>query len=215
VPVVAMHCPPWQLVPPVQGMLQPPQWVLLLLVSTQALPHNIRPATAQPQTPLLQASAPAGQALQPPQCAIVPSPVAGTHAPPAHIVCPDGHIAMQVLLLQLGVALGHIVQLGPQCVASDQSHCPLQLNRPVTHWHIPFEHVLLAPQAVPQAPQFWLSVATVLHCPLQSIWPALQLLVGGVLVGVAQLAASIRQPKAMVRRAEDQRGRVVIDLPRR
>jgi len=87
--------------------------------------------------------------------------------------------------------------------------------RPAAHWHIPFEQVRIAPQAVPHAPQFRGSVATVLHCPLQSIWPAMQLLVGGVLVGVAQLEASSRQPKARVKRAEDQRGRVFIDLPRR
>jgi len=87
--------------------------------------------------------------------------------------------------------------------------------RPAAHWHIPFEQVRIAPQAVPHAPQFALSDASVLHCPLQSVWPAAQLLVGGVLVGVAQLEASSRQPKARVRRAEDQRGRVFIDLPRR
>jgi len=62
-----MHVPFTQ-EPLVQGWLQPPQWVLLVFVSTQLEPHSIWLAPPeQPQTPLLQALAPVGQALQPPQ----------------------------------------------------------------------------------------------------------------------------------------------------
>jgi hypothetical protein len=67
---------------------------------------------------------------------------------------------------------------------------------------------------LPQAPQFWLSVATVLHWPLQSVWPVAQLF-GGVLVGFAQLAISREPTKTEARRSKGERGRVFIDLPRR
>jgi hypothetical protein len=219
VPAVARHWLAMQVIPLAQGRLQPPQFVLLLVVSTQALPHSIWPATEQPQTPLLQALAPAGQALQPPQCAIVLSPPFVTHAVP-HSIWPEGHIPVQALLLQT-CPLGQTVQLGPQWVASDGTHCPPQLRRPVAHWHVPLAQARPAPQALPHEPQFWGSVATVLHWPVQSIWPAAQLAplppvpgVEGVL-GVAQLAASVRHPKAMVSRREGERGRVFIALPRR
>jgi hypothetical protein len=209
-----MHCPPTQFMPPAQGRLQPPQWALLVLVSAHIVPHNIWLAPAQPQVPLTQAVAPAGQALQPPQCAIVPSPLDGMHAPPEHMIWPDGHIAEQALALHTW-PLWHTVQLGPQWVASEATHCPLQFIRPDEHWQVPFWHIRPVPHALPQLPQFALSVATVLHWPLQSIWPAAQLLLAGGLLGVAQLEASSRQPKAAVRRAAERGARVFIDLPRR
>jgi hypothetical protein len=52
---------------PLQAWLHPPQWVLLLFVSTHALPQSIWPVPEHPHDPLLQALAPAGQALHPPQ----------------------------------------------------------------------------------------------------------------------------------------------------
>src|SRR5262245_5118994 len=226
VPAVVMQMPPMQL-PFVHGWLQPPQCVLLVFVSTHAEPQSIWPAAAQPQLPLTQAVAPDGQALQPPEWAVVPSPVDGTQAPPVHMIWPPGHIAMQVVPLQTCPPEHTIVQL-PQCCASEGTHDPEQSISPATHWHIPLLQVRLAPQGFPQAPQFWLSVATVLHWPLQFIWPAKQVTeepppppvplvppapMGSPPVGFAQLAASSRQPKATVRRAE--RDRVFIDLPRR
>jgi hypothetical protein len=51
---------------PLQGRLQPPQFAVLVIVSTHAFEQSICPAIEQPQTPALQ-TAPAGQALQPPQ----------------------------------------------------------------------------------------------------------------------------------------------------
>jgi len=95
VPLGKAHVPFMQDFPLVHGALQAPQWVLLVLVSTQALPHNIWSATAQPQTPLLQVDAPDGQALQPPQWRIVPSPPCGTQAFPVHVTWPAGHSHMQ------------------------------------------------------------------------------------------------------------------------
>jgi hypothetical protein len=129
-----MHCPFEHV--PAQAWLQPPQWARLLLVSTQALPHNICPAPEQPHTPLLQAFAPVGQALQPPQCAMVPSPLDGMHAPPEHMICPDGQLAMHWLLEQTWL-VGQALQ-PPQCWASDATHEPLQRNRPAAQVHCPF-----------------------------------------------------------------------------
>jgi hypothetical protein len=63
-PVVVVQTPLVQV--PLQGRLQPPQFALLVIVSTQAFEQSIWPAIEQPQTPALQV-APAGQALQPPQ----------------------------------------------------------------------------------------------------------------------------------------------------
>jgi len=202
------------------GALQPPQWVLLVFVSTQELPHSIWPAPEQPQTPLLQALAPVGQALQPPQWAMVPSPVDGMHAPPEHMVCPDGQLDMHWLLLQTWPD-GQALQ-PPQCCASDATQALLHRNRPVAQVHCPFWQLRPLPHALPHEPQFALSVASDLHCPLQLVWPAEQLApdppvpVGPLSVGFAQLAASSRQPSTKaLRRAEGERGRVFIDLPRR
>jgi len=47
---------------PLQARLQPPQWAVLVIVSTQAFAHSICPAVEQPQTPPLQTE-PAGHAL--------------------------------------------------------------------------------------------------------------------------------------------------------
>ena len=91
----------------------------------------------------------------------------------------------------------------------------------------------LPPHAFVHAPQFALSVASVLHWPLQAVCPAPHVtpeppapgpeppVPGSPPVdGFAQLTASSRQPRRTwrpteVRRAEGERGRVFIDLPRR
>ena len=139
----------------------------------------------------------------------MPSPDEGTHAVP-HMICPLGHIEAHVVPLQTWPPEQTLVQL-PQWFASLATHWPLQLSRPLPQPHVPFWQTWPLPHALPQLPQFWLSVATVLHWPLQSIWPAPQ--VSPPLLGLAQLAASRRQAKEAVRRAE--RDRVFIDLPRR
>ena len=136
----------------------------------------------------------------------------GTQAPSEHFSCPVGHMAEHAPLLHACPAWHAVVQL-PQWAASLATHALLQLSRPAPQLHVPFWQSWPAAHALPHAPQFCGSVVMVLQAPLQSVWPAAHVLPAGV--GVAQLAASIRQPKAKVRRAEDQRGRVVIDLPRR
>ena len=129
-------------------------------------------------------------------------------------------MAMQVLPLQTW-PLAQALQ-PPQCWASEPTQAPAHSIRPAPHWHTPPTQLRTLPQALPHEPQFWLSVVTVLHWPLQLIWPAEQLApvpplpVGPLSVGFAQLVASRRQPRAMaLRKAEGERGRVFIDLPRR
>jgi hypothetical protein len=216
VPVVDVQRPPEQVMPPEHGALQPPQWVLLVFVSTQEVPHSIWPPE-QPQTPLLQALAPVGQALQPPQWRIVLSPPFVTHEPPEHVICPVGQLpVMHWLLLQTWPDAQALQP--PQCCASEPTQEPLQRNRPVEQVHWPFSQARPAPQALPHAPQFEVSVASVLHWPLQFVMPEEQLtpeppvpLGGPLSVGFAQLAASSRQPRARaLRRAEGERGRVFI-----
>jgi len=98
----------------------------------------------------------------------------------------------------------------------------LQLSRPALQTHEPAWQLIPLPQDLPQVPQFCVVVTSV-QTPLQLICPAPQLtpvppvpVGGGVLVGEAQLATSRRQPtNRELRKAEGERGRVFIDLPRR
>jgi hypothetical protein len=131
-PVPVMHWPFVHV--PLHATPQPPQFVLLVSVSTHAPLHSICPATAQPQVPPLQAVAPVGQALQPPQCAIVLSPPLFTQAVP-HIIWFEGQLAMHVLFAQTWPP-GQALQ-PPQCVASDWTHEPPQSKRPAAHLHAP------------------------------------------------------------------------------
>jgi hypothetical protein len=102
----------------------------LVIVSTQALPHSIWPATAQAQTPALHA-APAGQALQPPQWRASP-PVVGTQAPSEHCVSPVPQLVWQEFWLQTWPE-AHVVPQPPQWVAVDETHIPLHASRPELH----------------------------------------------------------------------------------
>ena len=58
---------------------------------------------------------------------------------------------------------------------------------PDGHAQALFWQVCPPEHALPQAPQFELSVARVMHCPLQSVWTLPQVV--PLLVGFAQLAA--------------------------
>jgi hypothetical protein len=51
---------------------------------------------------------------------------------------------------------------------------PLQLVRPAWHesWHVPLEQSWPAGHAIPQAPQFWLSLVSLTHVPEQLVRPA-------------------------------------------
>jgi hypothetical protein len=180
-------------------------------VSTQALPHSIWPATAQPHVPLLQAVAPDGQALQPPQWVIVPSPLDGMHEVP-HVIWPFGQLVPQVVPLHSWPELHTFVQL-PQWVASLPTHWLLQFRRPLLQLQAPFWQTWPLAHALPQPPQFALSVAVLAQtephavCPLLHCGPPL-------LVGAAQPATIRRQASETLERRAD-RGRVFIDLPRR
>jgi hypothetical protein len=209
VPVVVVHTPFVHV--PLHAWLQPPQLAWLVSVSTHELPHSIWPAVAQPHVPLTHAVAPLAQALQPPQWAVVLSPPFATQVLPHMSGLSLGQLDAQVEPLHTCPDGQTLVQL-PQWVASLETHWPLQLRRPEPQPQVPFAQTWPVPHAWPQAPQFWLSVATVLHWPLQSIWPVLQV-TPPPLVGLAQLAANRRQANEAVRRAE--RDRVFIDEPRR
>jgi len=149
------------------------------------------------------------------------SPPDWTHVVPHIRGLSVGHIDAHVVPLQTWPPVQALLQL-PQWVASEGTQLPLQSRRPLPQTHCPPWQARFAPQAMPHWPQFWLSVATVLHWPLQFIWPAPHMTplppmppVPGSppLVGFAQLAASSKQPKKVVRTTE--RDRVVIDEPRR
>jgi hypothetical protein len=71
---------------PLQARLQPPQWAVLVIVSTQAFEHSICPAVEQPHAPPLQTD-PAGHALpHAPQLSALL--IVSTHAPLVHWVSP-------------------------------------------------------------------------------------------------------------------------------
>jgi hypothetical protein len=80
------------------------------------------------------------------------------------------HDEEQVVPLQTW-PFGQTLEQLPQWVASEATQLPLQSSRPLPQTHCPFWQARFAPQTTPQEPQFWLSVATDLHWPLQFIWP--------------------------------------------
>jgi hypothetical protein len=70
----------------------------------------------------------------------------------------------------------------PQLAASLEVEMqePLQFEKPVAHAHVPAAHFSPAGQAVPQAPQFELSVSSKVHTPLQFTVPPVQVQVAPV-----------------------------------
>jgi hypothetical protein len=148
-PGIVTHVPLMQV--PVQARLQPPQWTLLVFVSTQAFPHSICPDAEQPQVPALQTE-PAGHALsQEPQLSALF--IVSMHAPVPHIVSPVAHIDWQELPLQTWPA-AHLLPQPPQLFASGGMQAPPQASRPALHWHWLAWQVWPAPQAWPHEPQF-------------------------------------------------------------
>jgi hypothetical protein len=136
---------------PLQAWLQPPQWTLLFMVSTQALLHSIWPAIEQPHAPPLHTE-PAGQTLpQAPQFSALF--MVSTHAPPGQAVSPVLQLDWQVLPLQTWPPV-HAVEQLPQWLASEETQAPPQASRPAVHMHALAWQVWPVPQAVPQAPQF-------------------------------------------------------------
>lgn len=92
------------------------------------------------------------------------------HAPSVHVVLPEGHVAAHNPLLQTPVD-PHAVQLLPQWERFEETHAPPHKTRPDEHTHEPAWQVVPVPQTVPQAPQFWLSVARTTQAVPQAIWP--------------------------------------------
>lgn len=119
---------------PEQGLLQPPQFALLVIVSTHALPQSICPAAAQPHVPPLQTE-PAGQAMpQPPQLSALF--VVSTHAPAEHWVSPEPQLDVQAFALQTWPDPHLLLQL-PQLFASAGMQLPLHESRPALQRHWP------------------------------------------------------------------------------
>jgi hypothetical protein len=216
VPVVDTQVLFVHVVPPGQALPHEPQFWLLLVVM-QAPLHSTC-GDAQAHWLFTQVEPPEQTWPQLPQLPL--SVAVFAHAPPAHIVAPPLHMVEQALLLQTWPLGQTVVQL-PQWVLSEETQLLLQLSRPALQTQEPAWQLMPFPQAFPQVPQFAVVVTSV-QTPLQLIWPAPQLTpvppvpVGVLGVGVAQLATSSRQPKNKeLSRAEGERGRVFIDLPRR
>jgi hypothetical protein len=130
-----MQTPFVQVWPLEQAWPQAPQFAMLVLVSTQAEPHSICPATEQPHAPALHA-APAGQVmLQPPQFS-GSFPLVVAQLPFEHAVAPLAQLVAQAPALHTCPDGQALVQL-PQWVASFETQLPLQLSRPAWHWQDP------------------------------------------------------------------------------
>jgi hypothetical protein len=126
-----MQIPFVQLSPLAHAWLQPPQFAVLVLVSTQPDPHSICPATVQPHAPALQ-TAPGAQVVpQPPQLS-GSFPFVTAQDPLGHIVVPEEQLEAQAPALQTSPSLQTVVQ-SPQWLLSDDTQAPLQLSSPA--WH--------------------------------------------------------------------------------
>jgi hypothetical protein len=99
-----------------------------------------------------------------PQSAAFEGPL---QVPSWHFV-PDVQVDEQVPVLSQTLPLAHAVQLVPQWSGLDWTQVPPQLTKPPVQTQEPAEQVLPLPQALPQVPQFWLSLCrltqVVPHC---------------------------------------------------
>ena len=174
-----------------QGRLQPPQWVKLVLVSTQVEPQTICPCTGQLHDPLVHV-APVGQTLlQVPQLSAFV--LVSTHAPAEHCICPVAQAPAHALLVQTCVPGQVVVQL-PQWVLSDETHMPPH-SMPEVQTQLPAWHICPAPQVLLHAPQFVLSLPiTLMHACPQAVWPVAHI-VPVAASGFAQLATNRAQQK--------------------
>jgi len=120
-PLVTLQLPFVQV--PLQARLQPPQWALLVFVSTQVAPHSISGAV-QTQVLLLHV-APDGQALpHDPQFAASLASLA--HLPAEHFVSSDMQSEAHCPLLHTCVPVQVFPQL-PQLLMSEATHPLAQL----------------------------------------------------------------------------------------
>ena len=169
-PFAHWHVPFWQLVPPVQRTLHPPQ----LALSTNSLTHEVpqRSPVAQAHSPFWHCSALVHASPQPPQFA--GSVTSLTHAP-LQSVRSVAHVEEQTLFEQTwpdGQGFVHAPQFCGSEVVSTQA--PPQSVSPVAHVEVqtPFEHTWSERQAMPHPPQFSGSDAVGAHSPPHASVPA-------------------------------------------
>ena len=131
--------------------MQPPQWTLLVFVSTQAFAHSIWPAIEHPQTPPLHTE-PAGHWFphEPQFSALLR---VSTQAPPEHCVSPAPQLDWQALPLHT-CPPEHAVEQPPQWLASEATQAPPHASSPAVHMQALAWQVWPVPHALPQAPQF-------------------------------------------------------------
>jgi hypothetical protein len=77
-----------QVWPGAHGLLQPPQWAVLVSVLTQTVPHTCGAVSGQTHLPAMQAWVVAQAMPQPPQCLVLVW--VSTQAPPQSVP-PSGH----------------------------------------------------------------------------------------------------------------------------
>jgi hypothetical protein len=146
-----MHWPPWQ------TLLQAPQWLRLLAVSTQASPHKLCPA-GHAQAPFTHSRPPGHMVPQVPQ--LSSSLIVSTQSIP-HAVSPAAQLAAQPPWEQNGVADVQAMPQEPQLAAlestSTQAPSP-QSWRPAWQAQAPAAHEEPAPHRVPHIPQLLASV---------------------------------------------------------
>jgi hypothetical protein len=149
---------------------QAPQFVMLVVRSTQAPLQDVSPVAQPVVQTLFTHSSPMVQRLpQPPQ--LRGSLVGSTHVPP-HIVVPVLHA--QALAAQVA-PVGHAVPQAPQSSGSlvRSTHELEQFVRPVAHVVVqtPAEQTWPVVQAFPQAPQLFTSPDVFVQTPLQRVPP--------------------------------------------
>jgi hypothetical protein len=108
-----------------------------------------------------------------------------------HCVCPELQLELHWLLLQTGADDGQTFPQLPQLLASDVTHDEPH-SIPDEQAHFPAWQLCPDAQTVPQAPQFRLSVWTLMQVPPHSSWPELQVV---PVAGLAQPEPNRPPPK--------------------
>jgi len=153
-----------QLCPVPHLLPQEPQFVVVVM-STQLPLQTIWLEVPQLQDPFTQVEPPVQALPQVPQSAEF---VFELQAPSEHLL-PDEQVDEQVPSLSQTSVPVQALQLEPQCCAFEATHDPPQETNPLVQVHCPLWQLLPLPHVLPQAPQFWLSVCTLMQVPLHSI----------------------------------------------
>jgi hypothetical protein len=167
---VQLHVPVWQLVFDVHAIPQPPQSVLLVIVSMQLVPHWVVPCGHWLRQPPALQNSPGAQAF-PHVPQLRPSEVRSTQAP-LHIFWPSAHMHLPALQTCPPVHESpQALQLDGSCWRFAQAR--LQSSKPVGHAsrQLPALQTWVALHSVPQAPQLNGSFAKLVHTPLQRVVP--------------------------------------------